>query len=135
MKKTLDQMFRVVKLPSPLVEAMRRQRDATGTTNVVFVAETVTQNLPKIIDQLRVIGLVGQKGARQTVRLPFSTEAGTLDSLRAASTETGLSAIQLLTLCVIAATSNAPVPKSKRFRAKQSAKPRGRGQRREGNKS
>lgn len=106
MKKTLDQTFRVVKLPASLVEAIRRQRDADGATSLQFVGDAVAKNLPGIIDQLRSIGLCPQKGPKQAVRLPFSSQGGTLKALRVASNETGISAIQLLSLCLVAGTSS-----------------------------
>jgi hypothetical protein len=118
MKKTLDQTFRVVKLPASLVEAMRRQRDADGTTNLQFVGDAVAKNLPGIIEQLRSIGLCPQKGPKQAVRLPFSSQGGTLKALRVASNETGISAIQLLSLCLVAGTSS---KSTKRGRGKRVA--------------
>ena len=117
MKKMLDQTFRVVKLPASLVDSMRRQRDADGTTNLQFVGDSVAKNLPGIIEQLRSIGLCPQKGPKQAVRLPFSSQGGTLKALRDASNETGISAIQLLSLCLVAGTSSKSMNRSRGKRA------------------
>lgn len=121
MKKALDQTFRVVKLPASLVEAMRRQRDADGTTNLQFVGNAVMKNLPGIIERLRSIGLGPQKGPKQAVRLPFSSNEGTLKALRVASDETGISAIQLLSLCLVAGTAS---KSAKRGRGKRTTSAR-----------
>lgn len=133
MTKTLDQTFRVVQLPSALLTDLRRLRDTTGTTNSKLVADSVTKHLPAIVDQLRSIGLSNRKGAKKSIRLPFSTKEDTLKRLRAASNETGISAIQLLSLC-LAATTSAPTA-SRSSRGRRPAPPASRRKRREVQKS
>lgn len=133
MTKTLDQTFRVVQLPSALLTDLRRLRDTTGTTNSKLVADSVIKHLPAIVDQLRSIGLSNRKGAKKSIRLPFSTKEGTLKRLRAASNETGISAIQLLSLC-LAATTSAPAA-SRSSRGRRPAPPASRRKRREVRKS
>ncbi|MFM8290595.1 MAG: hypothetical protein ACKOC4_02705 [Planctomycetia bacterium] len=106
--------FRVVKLPSTLVEAMRRRRDADGTSNLRFLGDAVTRHLSATLSQLREIGITAGKGTKQAVRLPFSPQAGTLATLKTASRETGLSATQLLAICLVSATKGAAAPKHSR---------------------
>lgn len=115
MKKELDLTYRVLRLPRPLLDALRRARDAGGTTNAEFIADAVAAHLPRVLDGLRSLGLTALKGARRPARLPFSTLAGTWKMLRAAGNETGLPALQLLCLCLVA-SSNAGVPGSRRRR-------------------
>ena len=109
MKTKPDQAFRVVRLPSPLLESMRRRRDAEGATSLLFLSGAVSRHLGKVVEHLASIGLVAGKGTKQPARLPFSTRAGTLDALKAASESTGLTLAQLLALCLHAATEN-PAP-------------------------
>lgn len=108
--KSIEQVHRVVRLPSPLVEAMRRRRDATGATSLLFVADATAKHLPRIVEALRKLGLIPRKGTKKAVRLPFSSQAGTLKNLRSASDQTGLTVLQLLSLCLFAATAVAPAP-------------------------
>lgn len=133
MTKTVDQTFRVVQLPTSLLADLRRLRDTTGTTNAKLVADSVAQHLPAIVDQLRSIGLSTRKGAKKPIRLPFSNKADTLKRLRVASNETGISAIQLLALC-LAATTSAPVT-ARSSRRRQPGKAASRRKRREVPKS
>jgi hypothetical protein len=116
--------FRVVKLPSALVESMRRRRDADGTPNIRFLSDAVTRHLSATLSQLREIGITAGKGTKQAVRLPFSPQAGTLATLRTASRETGLSATQLLAICLVSATKNGAGVATKRSRKLPAAKPR-----------
>lgn len=133
MTKTFDQTFRVVQLPSALLTDLRRLRDTTGTTSAKLVADSVTKHLPAIVDQLRSTGLSNRKGAKKSIRLPFSNKENTLKRLRAASNETGISAIQLLSLC-LAATTSAPTA-SRSSRGRRPAPPASRRKRREVQKS
>jgi hypothetical protein len=96
--------FRVVKLPASLLEAMRRRRDAEGSTSLDFIAGAVSKHLPAVLERLQAIGVGAAKGSRQAARLPFSDRAGTLGALKSASRDTGLSGTQLLALCLTAAS-------------------------------
>lgn len=118
MEKAVDLTYRVLKLPTPLVNAMRQARDAQGSTNLEFVADAIKTHLPKIIAGLNALGLGSQKGSKRPVRLPFSTQTGTLKALRVASHDTGISAIQLLAMCLVAATSGG-ISAKKRGRPKR----------------
>ncbi|MFM7520393.1 MAG: hypothetical protein ACKO9B_07985, partial [Planctomycetota bacterium] len=73
------------------------------------------------LSQLREIGITAGKGTKQAVRLPFSPQAGTLATLKTASRETGLSATQLLAICLVTATKGAAA--TKRSRKTPAAKP------------
>jgi len=108
MEKAIDTVFRVVRLSEPLREDLRRAREAKDQTNAVYIAEAVADQLPKVVEALQSLGFATVKGPRRPARLPFSTEAGTLKTLRTASQETGLPAIQLLTACLLAATQRSP---------------------------
>ena len=98
--------FRVVKLPAPVLDAMRRRRDSEGSTSLDFIARAVSKQLPAVLERLQAIGVGAAKGSRQAARLPFSDRAGTLGSLKSASRDTGLSGTQLLALCLTAATDS-----------------------------
>jgi hypothetical protein len=131
--KTVDQTFRVVQLPTSLLTDLRRHREATATTNAKLVADSVTKHLPSIVNQLRTIGLSNRKGAKKSIRLPFSTKENTLKRLRAASNETSISAVNLLTLCLAATTSTSVTARSSRRR--QPVRAISHGKRREASKS
>jgi hypothetical protein len=119
-KKTLDITYRVLRLPASLLDAMRKNRDESDSTNIEFVAEAVSVHLPRILDALRALGLGSLKGKRRPARLPFSAEADTLKTLRAASNETSISAIQLLAMCLFAATNKGTGKKKRGARSKRS---------------
>jgi hypothetical protein len=103
-----DVKFRVIRLPDPLRTAIRATRDANEWTNAEFVGRAVEQELPKLLENLLTLGFDRLGGQTRAMRLPFADEYGSLDLLREASQTVGLPAIQLLALCFLAATKNAP---------------------------
>lgn len=113
--------FRVVKLPPPVLEAMRRRRDVEGNTTLDFIAGAVSKHLPAVLDRLQAMGIRLAKGPRQAARLPFSDRAGTLGALKSASRDTGLSGTRLLVLCLAAASSGNRVVAKKRSQKKSTA--------------
>jgi len=113
MKKAIDTVFRVVRLTELLRDELRRAREAKDQTNATFIAEAVADQLPKVVEGLRVLGFTTVKGPRRPARLPFSSAAGTLKILRDASQDTGIPAIQLLTACLLAATQNSPLKRGR----------------------
>ncbi len=114
MTKETDVIHRVVPLPEPLREAMQQARDARGQTNAAFVAGAVADHLPRLIEGLQALGYGKLEGKRRPARLPFSKEAGTLQTLREASEQVQVPAIQLLLLCLAAATSEQPAKRKRR---------------------
>src|SRR5262245_13048494 len=103
-----DMVHRVLAMPEPLRQAMQQARDANGQTNAAFVAGAVADHLPRLIEGLQALGYGKLLGKRRPARLPFSTEAGTLQALRDASDQVHVPAIQLLLLCLAAATAEEP---------------------------
>jgi len=124
MKKAIDTVFRVVRLTEPFREELKRAREAKGQTNAAFIAESVTEQLPKVVETLTGLGFAGAKGTRRPARLPFSSEAGTLKTLQAASQETGIPAIQLLTVCLLAATKGSVAKPGRKASKRTPRKPR-----------
>jgi hypothetical protein len=122
MAKATEMIHRVVPLPEPLRQAMQQARDARGQTNSAFVAGAVADHLPRLIEGLEALGYGKLGGKRRPARLPFSTEAGTLQSLREASDKVQVPAIQLLLLCLAAATADQPA-RPKRQRGRRKAEP------------
>jgi hypothetical protein len=84
---------------------VRAARAARSQTNQQFIATAVTGHLPALLQTLKAIGLVKPDARPRPARLPFSRSAGTLDTLKAASEETGVPACQLLGLCLAAASA------------------------------
>jgi hypothetical protein len=119
MKKAIDTSHRVIALPERLREAVRRARENSGQTNLAFVAEAVAEQLPGLLQSLRALGFGGVGGKRRPARLPFSTEAGTWQTLRDASEEIQVPAVQLLMLCLSAAAAQTPPRKKRGRRAKR----------------
>jgi hypothetical protein len=117
MAKT-DTVHRVVPLPEPLREAMQKARDAKGETNAAFVAGAVADHLARLVEGLETLGYGRLRGKRRPARLPFSEEAGTLQALREASDKVQVPAIQLLLLCLAAATNDQPAKPKRRGRRK-----------------
>ena len=121
-KQAIDIVHRVIGLPEPLRDAVRRARESGGLTNLQFVAEAVTKQLPGLLQSLRALGFGGIGGKRRPARLPFSNEAGTWQRLRDASEEIQVPAVQLLLLCLAAATADHPA-RPKRRRGRRKAEP------------
>lgn len=105
---TADVKYRVIRLPDMLRAAIRATRDASKSTNAQFVGMAVEQQLPKLLTSLRTLGFDRLGGQTRPMRLPFADEYGSLDILREASQAVGLPAVQLLALCLLAATKDAP---------------------------
>jgi hypothetical protein len=117
-----DMVHRVIQLPESLRQSMQQARDARGLTNAAFVAGAVADHLPRLIEGLRGLGYGKLLGQRRPARLPFSNAAGTLQVLREASDQVQVPAIQLLLLCLAAATAGQPArPKRRRGRRKAEA--------------
>jgi hypothetical protein len=70
---------------------------------------------------LQALGYGKLLGKRRPARLPFSTEAGTLQALREASDQVQVPAIQLLLLCLAAATFDQPAKPKRRQRLSREA--------------
>jgi|SRR6266852_4637332 len=119
MKKAINTVYRVVRIPEWLRQAMRKARDAAEKTNEQFVVEAVESKLPRLLEQLRAIGFGTLGGKRRPARLPFSTEAGTLRTLRDASNKVGVPAIQLLVLCLAGAVAQPGQTRKKRGRPRK----------------
>jgi hypothetical protein len=66
-------------------QAMQQARDASGQTNAALVAGAVADHLPRLVEGLQALVYGKLEGKRRPARLPFSTEAGTLQALREAS--------------------------------------------------
>ena len=124
MKKALDTVFRVVRLSAPLRDELRRAREAKGTTSVAFIGESVAEQLPKLVETLQNLGFLGAKGSRRPARLPFSSEAGTLKALQAASQKTGIPASHLLTACLFVTTQAPPAKRGRQPRGNNTHRPR-----------
>jgi len=120
MTKATDLTFRVVKLPQQLRDEIRNRRNEKGTTNEEFVASAVDEHLSSLVDGLRQLGFGSHRGKTATARLPFSDKAKTLDKLRRASNQVSIPIVQLLNICLIAATA-APKPKE---RSKRRGRPK-----------
>jgi hypothetical protein len=117
-----DIEYRVVAMPEPMRQAMQQARDARGQTNGTFVAGAVADHLPRLMEGLQALGHDKLRGQRRPARLPFSQAAGTLQVLREAGDKIQVSAVQLLLLCLAAATAEQPA-KPKRRRSRQKASP------------
>jgi len=115
MGKKGDMVHRVFPLGDSAREAVRTGRAASSQTNQQFIAAAVTARLPVLVTRLQELGF-GQADQARPVRLPFSTEAGTLAALRAASNTVGVPASQLLALCLLttAADKEQPAPAKRR---------------------
>jgi hypothetical protein len=122
MAKATDTIHRVVPLPESLRQAMQLARDAQGLTNAAFVAGAIAGHLPRLVESLQALGYGKLIGTRRPARLPFSNAAGTLQALRDASDQVQVPAIQLLLLCLAAATAEQPA-KPKRRRGRPKAEP------------
>lgn len=122
MTKATDTIYRVVRLPQQLRVAIQTARDANKQTNEQFVAAAVEQHLPRITDALRKIGFASVEGKTVPVRLPFSDESGTLPALKDASEIVGIPTVQLLSLCLLAASSEANSSTKPRRRATEPKK-------------
>jgi hypothetical protein len=109
-------VYRVFALPDGLWDAVREARTRTGLTNRAFVAEAVATHVPTLVAELTRLGFGRTGGPSRPARLPFSPAAGTLDTLRRASSEVGVPASQLLVLCLAAASAAQPVGKGRRGR-------------------
>lgn len=122
MTKATDTIYRVIRLPQQLRIAIQTARDANKQTNEQFVAAAVEQHLPRIIDSLRKLGFGSSEGKLVPVRLPFSDESGTLPALKDASEIIGIPTVQLLSLCLSAASSESIGPVKRRRRTVQPKK-------------
>jgi hypothetical protein len=111
-------IYRVFKLPAPLLTAMRLTRDQVKTTNVRFLAEAVDSHLPSLVEELQRLGFGVHRGDQRVARLPFSDESATLSLLRDAAETVGLPATKLLELCLVAAVQPHAKPKRQRRRSK-----------------
>lgn len=118
MKKSIYTIFRVIRLSDSFRESLRQAREAKGTTNATFIAETVGTHLPKIVESLRTLGFLSDNGPKRPARLPFLDSAGTLRVLRNASQETGIPATRLLIACLVAATQARPRKRRRRARGR-----------------
>jgi hypothetical protein len=76
MKRTLDTVFRVIRLSRELKNALRNQRTTRGITNEQFIREAIETNLPGLLLQLQALGFGKSGGHMSPARLPFSIEAG-----------------------------------------------------------
>lgn len=124
MTKATELTYRVIKLPQQLRDAIRKQRDEKYITNEEFVASAVDEHLTALLDNLRQLGFSSHRGKMATARLPFSDKAKTLDKLRRASNEVSLPSVQLLSICLAAATAT-PKPREpgkRRGRPKKTVK-------------
>ena len=105
MTKATDLTYRVVRLPAALRTAIRGKRDEKGVTNEEFVRESVEQHLPKLVSNLQEIGFGSARRNVGAIRLPFSDQAKTLDSLRRASNDIKIPTVLLLEICLQSATA------------------------------
>jgi hypothetical protein len=122
MAKSTDVIYRVLPMPETLRAASQQTRDASGQTNAAFVAGAVADHLSRLVESLIALGYGKLLGKRRPARLPFSTAAGTLQTLREASDLVHVPAIQLLLLCLAAATAEPPAkPRRRRGRRKAEA--------------
>jgi hypothetical protein len=94
--KTINMSYQVVQLPEPIRKAIRNAREASGQTNLDFVAEAVTRHLASLLPNLRSLGFGSISGERRPARLPFSPAAGPRQVLREASNQVQAPAMQLL---------------------------------------
>ncbi len=120
MTTATDVSYRVVRLPQPLRKEIQTVRDTNSQTNEQFVAAAVEQHLPRIVDGLRNLGFRKPDGKIVPVRLPFADASGTLAGLKDASESLGIPAVQLLSLCLTAATNESATPSKHRRRTGRS---------------
>ncbi|MCG8651992.1 MAG: hypothetical protein MI861_19280 [Pirellulales bacterium] len=116
MTKAADTIHRVIHLPPSLRKAIQTTRDVNEQTNEQFVAAAVEKYLPLVVDGLQELGFNGSTGKTVPVRLPFAYAAGTLATLKDASEQIGLPVVQLLSVCLSAATSESVDPTKRRRR-------------------
>lgn len=116
-------VYRVFSLPDDLRDAVREARTRTGLTNRAFVADAVAAHVDTLVAELGRLGFGRAGGQSRPTRLPFSPEAGTLDTLRRASDQVGIPASHLLLLCLAAAAvADPPVEKKRRGRPRTGTK-------------
>lgn len=108
--------YRVVKLPEPLLTAVREKRDQDQTTNASFVAAAFEDHLPRLLEELQRIGFGIYAGDARTARLPFSDDAAVLGQLRDGTELVGLPATRLLELCLVAAVQPRKTRRRRRSR-------------------
>jgi hypothetical protein len=118
-KKILDIQYRVLSLPTALLVSLRKARDAGNATNLSFIADAVATHLPRFLDEFHTLGFDHLKGSKRPSRLPFSEQSGTMKLLRAASNETHLPVVMLLSLCLAAATKTGAQSRKRRGRRKK----------------
>lgn len=109
-------IYRVFKLPTSLLAAIRDKRDQVETTNVRFLADAVDSHLPSLVKELQRLGFGLHGGDQQVARLPFS--GATLSLLRTAAEVVDLPTTKLLELCLVAALHPHTRPKRRRRRSK-----------------
>jgi hypothetical protein len=123
MTKATDLTYRVLKLPLPLRQAIRKTRDEKGVTNQKFVEAAVETHLPVLLDSLRQLGFGSHRGKFANARLPFSDKAKILDILRQASNEVQIPTVRLLEICLASAVSAKPPGRTRRKSTKSPTKP------------
>lgn len=116
--KLIDEVHRVYWLPEPLRDAVKQSRADTGLTVKDWLAETLTKQLPQLVEELRSIGIGQNPGKTRPARLPLSDSLVAL--LQNASAETGLP--QSLLLLTALGRQSASAKPAKRTRKPRAAK-------------
>jgi hypothetical protein len=114
--KTAEQTFRVYKLDEQTREAFKAERIKRGFTNATMLKTAVINELPKIADAIKALGIraVGKK--TRPARLPL--DADVLYALQYTAQETGLDQSMLLAAAIrVACTGKASKPARKTRRA------------------
>ena len=89
---------RTLKLPGRVWTATKAKGRKDGKPVREVLKDAVNAELPRLVRQLRELGVRGELTNDKVVRVPVSDVL--LDRLRNAKVKTGLPAIQMLTLCL-----------------------------------
>jgi hypothetical protein len=100
--KTREQVYRVYRLTEPLRKQMKAKREKFNATNAQVITAAIDEGLPKLVLELKKLGLTGIEGKKRPARLPMNDS--NLAALRQASKQTGIPASKLLLLSLALTT-------------------------------
>ncbi len=92
-----------LKAPSDLLSAFRKRRDQAGLTNLEFLTQCVTAELPALLDDLIAAGVENYGTPEQNQLL---VDEKVLAALRSVSEATGLRQNHLMVTCIRRALAN-----------------------------
>lgn len=89
MARAFESAYRVYYFARSHINGWRKARDKQGATNLAFLTEAIDKHLPRVVTELRAVGMCGRAEERQAVRLEVPMTV--LRELTAAREATGVS--------------------------------------------